>query len=158
PVLLPQLFTRGAIELNRRRALGVEKRRSVAGEMEVERPSITFAGIDMQAYFHRVEIERIVQSGITQAESIEQLDRNLSTILAEVSSQLGVTSTMEYYRAIADILPLRLPERINQMALDAAMRGDVRGANALLFLNMKTILSVVRKLGAGIEEEDLIQS
>lgn len=156
PVLIPQLFSRDAIALNQRRALGTVRRRNADGGEIAERPRITFTGVDMQAYFQQVDFERVVQTGITQAESIEELDNNLTTILDGVASDIGVVSAVEYYQAIVDVLPSRLPEKINQMVFSSAMAGDARGARALLFLNMKTILTLVNKFGEG-DEEDLIQ-
>lgn len=158
PVLLSQVldpqFIRDNIELAKKRA-GYRR----TGEME-RAPVITFSGLSYDAIEGIIEENLLIRDKLLAAKNIQEISQILNEIQHNIMVNYSDLSVEEQYEQLALQLPVHLPHIINEIALGAmrSVDSDISsmGRNALLLLNMKTILSAVQ-LFSYFDSEDIIQ-
>ena len=155
PEDLDRIKSRGAVRSGSRRTVpeGAERTRHSEDPIIVSGLSL-----DINTIFEHIAAEQLVRTRLRSAKNIEELAHAIQKVVQSVQDRAGTMSQYEQYQAIAQALPSRLVESVQTIAYEAAMGEDdlgrELGKQTLLFLNMKTILSVVNKYAGEIKYLD----
>lgn len=129
---------------------------SVIEKTSKDKPKITFSGIDVDAIVEEARSQEMLRKRFKQV-TVAEMSELLDEIIAEITE---TNTNMEFFdlcKELANILPGKLPNEVNQGVLQAVANIDVNtrklGEKAIIYLNLKTILTVVDGF-ANIEKEN----
>jgi len=133
----PEYVLRGA-------SLGIQP--NASRRERTNKPIVTFSGMDIEAIIEEARSRDLLKSRFTQG-SIEEISKLLDKIVGEVLEQNPNMGIYELFRAVERDLPGKIPAVVQEKSVQAIASMDTNtrklGEQALLLLNMKTILSAL---------------
>lgn len=111
-----------------------------------EKPIVTFSGMDIETIIEESRSKDIIRSRFSRG-SVEEIASLADSLMQEAQEKYPDIQLYELFKIITDELPERIPSQAQEKSMQAVASIDTNtrklGKKSLLFLNMKTILTVV---------------
>lgn len=155
PVLISDLFDPGYVL--RGAATGEKPSEAKSAQLH-ERPIVTFSGMNIDFIIEEAKARDLLKTRFKQG-SIAEISNFFQKLVEDAGAKNSKMGLYELFKTIVDSLPQRMPFESYEKAMQAITSVDtntrVFGKKVLLFLNFKTLLSVVNSFY--IEEIDSLE-